>query len=218
VLSDAEIQQLLAVHRPIVGIGGTLPGASTIRIDDERLARMATDHLVRLGHTRIAHLTGNAALDQDFKLPGIRQAGYQKAMAAAGLEVRPEWQIAADFTVQGAYTAARRLLGTTAERPTAVFAASDEMAVGTILAARDFGLHVPRDLSVVGMDGHELGETFGLTTIDQDPRGQGTLAARTALQLLESKREADGLQVAPEADKEFPTEFVIRSSTAVPPA
>jgi DNA-binding LacI/PurR family transcriptional regulator len=68
------------------------------------------------------------------------------------------------------------------------------------------------------MDGHELGGTFGLTTIDQDPRGQGTLAAKTALQLLESKREADGLQVAPEVDKEFPTEFVIRSSTAVPPA
>ncbi len=218
VLNDAEIQQLLAVHRPIVGIGGTLPGASTIRIDDERLARMATNHLVRLGHTRIAHVTGNAALDQDFKLPGIRHAGYQKAMADAGLEVRPEWQAAADFTVQGAYTAARRLLGTTAERPTAVFAASDEMAVGTILAARDFGLQVPRDLSVVGMDGHELGETFGLTTVDQDPRGQGALAARTALQLLQSKSGPDGTRVAPDADQEFPTEFVIRTSTAVPPA
>jgi DNA-binding LacI/PurR family transcriptional regulator len=218
VLSDAEIQQLLAVHRPIVGIGGALPGASTIRIDDERLAGAATDHLVRLGHSRIAHVTGNAALDQDFKLPGLRQAGYQKAMAAAGLVARPEWHIAADFTVQGAYVAARQLLGTTAERPTAVFAASDEMAVGTILAARDFGLHIPRDLSVVGMDGHELGETFGLTTIDQDPRGQGALAARTALQLLESKGEPDGTRAAPDADQEFPTQFVIRTSTAVPPA
>jgi DNA-binding LacI/PurR family transcriptional regulator len=68
------------------------------------------------------------------------------------------------------------------------------------------------------MDGHELGETFGLTTIDQDPRGQGALAARTALQLLESKREPDGTRVAPDADQEFPTEFVIRTSTAVPPA
>ncbi len=218
VLSDAEIQQLLAVHRPIVGIGGTLTGASTIRIDDERLARMATDHLVGLGHTRIAHVTGNADLDQDFKLPGIRQAGYQKAMAAAGLDVRPEWQVAADFTVQGAYAAARQLLGSAVERPTAVFAASDEMAVGTILAARDFGLHVPRDLSVVGMDGHELGQTFGLTTIDQDARGQGALAARTALQLLEPKGEPEDGRVAPEADQEFPTEFVIRTSTAVPPA
>jgi DNA-binding LacI/PurR family transcriptional regulator len=219
VLSDAEIQQLLAVHRPIVGIGGTLPGASSIRIDDERLARMATDHLIRLGHTRIAHVTGDAALNQDFKLPGIRQGGYQKAMAKAGLEIRPECQVTADFTVQGAYSAARRLLGSGAERPTAVFAASDEMAVGTILAARDFGLHVPQDLSVVGMDGHELGETFGLTTVDQDPRGQGVLAAGTALQLLEVLPKVSGnASVPPAADQEFPTKFVIRTSTAVPPA
>jgi DNA-binding LacI/PurR family transcriptional regulator len=219
VLSDAEIHQLLAVHRPIVGIGGTLPGASTIRIDDQRLARMATEHLIRLGHTRIAHVTGDPALNQDFKLPAVRQAGYHQAMAAAGLGIRPEWLITADFTVEGAYRAARRLLGTASELPTAVFAASDEMAVGTILAARDFGLHVPRDLSVVGMDGHELGATFGLTTVDQDPRGQGALAARTALQLLgfPGSEPRDG-SLQPEADQEFPAEFVIRTSTAVPPA
>jgi ABC-type sugar transport system substrate-binding protein len=81
------------------------------------------------------------------------------------------------------------------------------MAIGTILAARDFGLQVPQDLSVVGMDGHELGETFGLTTVDQDPRRQGVLAATTALQLLEAgtKDSASGSMPA-EADQEFPTE------------
>ncbi|TLM70665.1 LacI family DNA-binding transcriptional regulator [Pseudarthrobacter sp. NamB4] len=220
VLSDDEIQQLLAIHRPLVGIGGTLPGASTIRIDDERLARQATEHLIRLGHTRIAHLTGDADLNQDFKLPGIRQQGFHAAMNAAGLEVRPEWHITADFTVQGAYTAARRLLATAAERPTAVFAASDEMAVGAILAARDFGLQVPQDLSVVGMDGHELGETFGLTTINQDPRGQGVLAARTALASLDPARmtsDGGGAAVPQGSHQEYPTEFVVRTSTAVPP-
>jgi DNA-binding LacI/PurR family transcriptional regulator len=219
VLGEDEIQQLLAVHRPIVGIGGALPGASTIRIDDERLARLATDHLIRLGHTRIAHLTGDADLNRDFKLPGIRRRGYEAAMRAAGLAVHPEWQVAADFTIQGAYAAARRMLGTASERPTAVFAASDEMAVGTILAAREFGLRVPHDLSVVGMDGHELGETFGLTTISQDPRGQGRLAARTALELLGGTPSGPDGGLAPQAaiDQEYPTEFVIRTSTAVPP-
>ena len=219
VLGEDEIQQLLAVHRPIVGIGGALPGASTIRIDDERLARLATDHLIRLGHTRIAHMTGDANLNRDFKLPGIRQRGYEAAMRASGLAVHPEWRVAADFTIQGAYAAARRMLGTASERPTAVFAASDEMAVGTILAAREFGLQVPYDLSVVGMDGHELGETFGLTTISQDPRGQGRLAARTALELLgETRHDSDGGPAPHVAmDQEYPTEFVIRTSTAVPP-
>lgn len=233
VLSEDEIQQLLDVHRPIVGIGGTLPGASSIRIDDERLAREATGHLISLGHTRIAHLTGDAALDRDFKLPGLRRHGFKAAMNDAGLPIHPGWQVPADFTIQGAYAAARRLLGGSGERPTAIFAASDEMAVGAMLAARDFGLQVPRDLSVVGMDGHELGETFGLTTISQDPRGQGRMAARTALKLLgEPNGESDAGTAARRPGKplpvdtsptdpattevEYPTEFVIRTSTAVP--
>jgi DNA-binding LacI/PurR family transcriptional regulator len=219
VLSEAEIKQLLAVHRPIVGIGGALAGASTIRIDDARLARMAANHLIQLGHKRIAHLTGDPELNRDFKLPGIRQGSFETAMKAAGLDVRPEWQVSADFTIQGAYATARRLLGT-AERPTAVFAASDEMAIGTILAARDFGLRVPQDLSVIGMDGHELGEVFGLTTIDQDARGQGVLAARMLLETLDAgaKQGARQTSAAPATvDREYPTQFVIRTSTAVPP-
>ena len=180
-LTEVEIQQLLATRRPVVGIGGPLPGASTIRIDDSGIAEAAARHLIQLGHTKIAHMTGDAAYNKDFRLPGTRQEGFEKSMRIAGLAVRPEWQVSADFTVQGAYASARRLLGGSAERPTAVFAASDEMAIGTILAARDFGLWVPHDLSVIGIDGHELGEVFGLTTIDQDARGQGALAVRRLL-------------------------------------
>ncbi len=221
VLSEAEIKKLLAIHRPIVGIGGALAGASTIRIDDARLARTATEHLLGLGHTRIAHITGEAELNQDFKLPGIRLAGFEAAMQAAGHAVRPEWVVSADFTIQGAYAVARNLLATAAERPTAVFAASDEMAIGAILAARDFGLRVPQDLSVIGMDGHELGEVFGLTTINQDARGQGAMAARMLLETLDAgaKRPAKGTSPSTAAtDREYPTEFLVRSSTAVPPA
>jgi DNA-binding LacI/PurR family transcriptional regulator len=210
-LSEPEIQQLLAIHRPIVGIGGLLPGAATIRIDDAGIAEAATNHLIRLGHSKIAHITGDTFFEQDFQLPGMRQSGYQKAMESAGLRIRPEWQVSADFTIQGAYASARRLLGTAPDRPTAVFAASDEMAIGTILAARDFGLRVPYDLSVIGIDGHELGGVFGLTTIDQDARGQGALAVRLLLAGLEGS--ADGGAT----DTEYPTNFVIRSSTAVPP-
>jgi DNA-binding LacI/PurR family transcriptional regulator len=210
-LTETEIQQLLAIHRPIVGIGGPLPGASTIRINDSGIAEAAARHLIQLGHTKIAHMTGEAAYNKDFRLPGTRQGGFKKAMRNAGLAVRPEWQVSADFTIQGGYASARRLLGDSAERPTAVFAASDEMAIGTLLAARDFGLRVPYDLSVIGIDGHELGEVFGLTTIDQDARGQGALAVRRLLAGLD-----DGVDTAAE-DTEYPTRFVIRSSTAVPP-
>ena len=211
-LTEDEIGQMLAIQRPLVGIGGPLPGASTIRIDDHGLAESAVNHLIRLGHSRIAHITGDSVYEQDFKIPRTRRAGYEKAMRAAGLPVRPSWVAKADFTVEGAYAVARDLLGGTSERPTAVFAASDEMAVGAILAARDFGLRVPEDLSVIGMDGHELGELFGLTTIDQDPRGQGAMAVRL---LLEGFDGGTGQAVA---NTEYPTRFVVRRSTAVPPA
>lgn len=210
-LTESEIRQMLAVHRPIVGIGGPLQGASTIRIDDHGLAEAAVNHLIRLGHSKIAHLTGDAVDEQDFKIAGTRLAGYEKAMRDAGHEVRPEWIVPADFTIQGGYAAARQLLGSATERPTAVFAASDEMAMGVILAARDFGLRVPADLSVIGLDGHELGELFGLTTVDQDPRGQGAMAVRLLLEGL------DGGADRPVVDTEYPTNFIIRSSTAVPP-
>jgi DNA-binding LacI/PurR family transcriptional regulator len=211
-LTEGEIGQMLAINRPLVGIGGPLPGASTIRIDDHALAESAVNHLIRLGHTRIAHLTGDSVYEQDFKIPRTRLDGYEKAMTAAGLPLRSSWVVRADFTIEGAYTVARDLLGGASERPTAVFAASDEMAIGTILAARDFGLRVPEDLSVVGFDGHELGELFGLTTIDQDPRGQGALAVRLLLEEFDAGAESAV------ANTEYPTRFVIRRSTAVPPS
>jgi DNA-binding LacI/PurR family transcriptional regulator len=211
-LTEEEIGQMLAINRPLVGIGGPLPGASTIRIDDHGLAESAVNHLIRLGHSRIAHLTGDSVYEQDFKIPRTRRAGYEKAMTAAGLSLRSSWVARADFTIEGAYAVARDLLGGTSERPTAVFAASDEMAIGTILAARDFGLRVPEDLSVIGLDGHELGELFGLTTIDQDPRGQGALAVRLLLEEFDAGVESAVVNT------EYPTRFVIRRSTAVPPS
>lgn len=209
-LSESELRQMLAVHRPIVSIGGPLSGASTIAIDDYGLSEAATNHLIQLGHSNIAHLTGDSVYELDFKIPRTRLTGFKSAMKAAGLRIRPEWIVRADFTIQGGYTTARQLLGTPSERPTAVFAASDEMAIGAILAARDFGLRIPEDLSVVGIDGHDLSELFGLTTVDQDPRGQGGLAVRLLLEGLDR-----GAERAVEAT--YPTKFVIRSSTAVPP-
>ncbi|MNI80853.1 Catabolite control protein A [compost metagenome] len=133
-------------------------------------------------------------------------------MNDAGCPVRPEWIVSADFTIEGAYASARQLLASAPERPTAVFAASDEMAIGTILAARDFGLRIPDDLSVMGIDGHDLGNVLGLTTIDQDAKGQGALAVRTLLGAINN-----GLVLEP-ADTQHPTKLVVRTSTAVPRA
>lgn len=214
-LTGAEISQLLEINRPVLGIGGPLPGADSLRVNDFELARRATELLIGLGHTRIAHIGGDHEYDSDFKLPGTRRSGYQMAMREAQLPTSDAWQPRSDFTVQGAYATARSLLGTGLARPTAVFAASDEMAIGTILAARDFGLRVPEELSVIGIDGHELGHVFGLTTFDQNPRGQGALAARRILARLEQSAQDTAAPYEP-VSEEFPTKLVVRSSTAVP--
>ncbi|MET1034540.1 MAG: LacI family DNA-binding transcriptional regulator [Arthrobacter sp.] len=210
-LRPTELEQLRAVGKPVVAIGGLIPGIDTIRVDDFNIAALAAEHLISLGHRDVAFLGGTEEFEVDFKLGSAREDGYEFAMDQAELPVRREWLITADFTVQGAYQKVRNVLANPRHRPTAFVCASDEMAFGAILAARDLGLSVPRDLSVVGIDGHELGEMFGLTTIDQRAARQGAAAVSKVLAILgEHELEHD-----PTAGF-FPTEFVARSSTAPP--
>lgn len=216
-LTEAEVLQLHAIHRPLLGIGGPLPGADSVGIDEFSLAETATHHLLGLAHTRIAYVGGKDEHNADFKLALRRRSGFVSAMQDAKLACPSDWLRIADFTVQGGYTATRELLACGRGRPTAIFAASDEMAFGAILAAKDFGLRVPEDLSVIGIDGHELGQLFGLTSYDQNPRGQGTLAAQRLMARLagtKSRREKEYVPVV----EQFPAKLVVRSSTAVPPA
>lgn len=207
-LTDEELAQLHAVGKPIVAIGGPLPQTPTIRVDEANISALATEHLIALGHSRIAHIGGGEERERDFRLGSTRRDGYEQAMARAGLESRHI--NSPDFSVASGVAAAKTLLAAP-DRPTGIFCASDEIAVGTILAARSLGLRVPEELSVIGIDGHELGEVFGLTTISQDPKGQGAAAVAAVLSLLaQESMAADWIQGF------YPTEFVVRSSTSVP--
>jgi DNA-binding LacI/PurR family transcriptional regulator len=107
-----------------------------------------------------------------------------------------------------------RLLLATDPLPTAVFAASDEMAVGAVHAAREAGLRVPEDISVIGIDDHEMAEFFDLSTVAQPVYEQGRLAAGLLLDVLAA--DADH-PVTPSAVT-VPTRLVVRRTTAAPPA
>jgi len=209
-LQDAEIDKLHASGKPVVGIGGPLAGASTLSIDDTAVSMLATEHLVALGHSQIAYIGGSAHLDLDFHLPRRRLDGYTAALEQHGIASDPLMVRTADFTIEGGYNATLQLLGDPRVRPTAIFAASDEMAIGAILAARDLGRRVPEDLSVIGIDGHELGEFFGLTTISQFPETQGRLAVESLLVAL------NDAQAHPHHSA-LPFELKVRRSTAVAP-
>ena len=209
-LTPNEVSRLLAMNTPIVGIGGPLPGVRTLSIDDVAVARRATDYLLGLGHRSIAHIAGDQASERDFHLPTNRRVGFDAALSAAGIHPDPTLIVTADFTIEGGHNAALHLL-TRSARPTAIFAASDEMAIGTILAARELGLRVPEDVSVMGIDDHELAAFFGLTTIAQYPAEQG----RRAVEILMEELHPGGGGVG---DLNIPlrVELIVRSSTAPP--
>ncbi len=166
----------------------------------------AAGHLVQLGHRRIAHLGGPAHL----LCSRARLDGHRAALEAAGLALDPQLVREGDFRQESGLHQAQALLDL-AEPPTAVFAASDQMALGVYEAVRRRGLRVPEDLSVVGFDDLDLATWASppLTTVRQPLAEMGAAAARTLLDL------ADGREV-PHPRVELATELVVRSSTAPP--
>jgi DNA-binding LacI/PurR family transcriptional regulator len=208
-LEDDEIDRLVALDLPVIAIGGPEPRLSSLTVDDVEVARLATRHLLALGHREIAHIGASPEFDLDFHIPTQRRQGFEQALEEAGLDVRRALFEPADFTIEGGFRAAKQLLGRPGEQPTAIFAASDEMAIGALLAARELGYRVPADLSVIGVDGHELGSFFRLTTVDQFPMRQGARAAAAILAALEEGH--------PPQPEQFPFELVVRGTTARPP-
>ncbi|WP_431711756.1 LacI family DNA-binding transcriptional regulator [Glutamicibacter uratoxydans] len=194
-LTSEELAALHALAKPLVGVGGPLPGVPTLYVDDEQVAQLATEHLLELGHTRIAHIGGSRETDADFSMPTHRRIGYERAMRQAGVEPDSFLYRSADFSIGQAREVARQLLGHPGNRPTAIFAASDEMAIGAILAAGELGLAVPQDVSVVGIDNHPLAEVFSLTTVEQRPREQGEQAVAMLMRTLAGHKDATGHQI-----------------------
>lgn len=217
-LRPAELGALEGLGRPLVFVGPGTPGHVTVCIDDAAAAHAVTAHLVGLGHRRVAHLTGSVRDDEPASPAVRRTAGWRAALAEAGLEPDPGLLQHADaeagllasghFGLEGGRRSLHLLLDRRTD-VTAVFAASDEIAMGALAAAQERGLRVPEDLSVAGVDGHELGGLLGLTTVAQDAFTQGADAAGLVLRL------AAGETVPGESV--HPTRLVVRSSTGPPP-
>jgi LacI family transcriptional regulator len=171
-------------------------------------AKQATQHLLGLGHRRVAAITG----EPGWMATEERLNGYHAALAAAGIAPDPELEIEADWLITGGSAAASRLLDLP-DPPTAIFAFNDNLAIGAMRAAQARGLRVPDDLSVVGFDDTEEAAivTPPLTTIRQPLAEMGRMAVSLLMRLLEQQR-VETLRV------ELATRLVVRASTAPPPA
>lgn len=132
-------------------------------------------------------------------------------MAAAGLPVRPDLVLHGGFDTAASRRAVDAMLHAGRRHPTAIFAGSDEMALGALLSLWAQGLRVPQDVSVIGIDGHPLSRVFSLSTFEQDPGEQGATAVRMLL------AELAGDPARPRSVR-HPVRFVDRGSTAPPPS
>ncbi len=208
-MSETEIEIVRRLELPVVAVGSRYADAPLIGIDDVGCAATATEHLVGLGHRQIAYL-GSLRDDSAHRLtPVARRQGFEDTMQRHGLTVRPDWIVPSDWSADDARVLARRLLESD-DRPSAIQAASDEMAYGVMAAARDLGLRIPDDLSVIGIDDHDLADVFALTTVRQDVEAQGVGAAEALLAQL-------GLaDPALATDRIFPVELIQRATTAAP--
>lgn len=190
---------------PVVVALETIQDASfpSVQIDNTAAARDAVQHLLDLGHTRIAHICG--------PLPEVlsvkRREGYRAAMSSAGLAVPCGYEQRGDFLLHSGRRACRALSGLP-QPPTAIFAANDEMAFGAIHELRSMGRDVPRDVSIVGFDDVHLSEAFypPLTTVSQPRLDIGRRAMAILLEIL-----AGGS--GPEASVVLPTTLRVRGTT-----
>ncbi|NLM39484.1 MAG: LacI family transcriptional regulator [Firmicutes bacterium] len=184
-LDDPRIEFLKNSRIPFVFLGSTnAPDVSWVDGDNIGGAYSAVQELYRLGHRRIAIITGEEGLVSTAN----RCRGYEHAMADLGLAVDPDLVWHGDFTREGAYRVVReRLMADGGMNATAIFASNDLMAIGAIQALHEAGLRVPEDVSVIGFDGVEVGKylTPPLTTVQQPIHELGRQVAYTLLGLLE---------------------------------
>ncbi|WP_326620776.1 LacI family transcriptional regulator [Streptomyces decoyicus] len=213
-LPDTDGLAEVAERLPTVIAGNhepRLPRVDLVANDDERGARLATEHLIGLGHRRIAHIAGQGLVGE------LRRRGFESAVRAHGLAASAVVENG-DGTEEGGYRAAVRLLNPSrgsgrpvGERPTAVFAFNDISGVGALSAAQELGLEVPADLSLVGYDNTYLVRIrhLWLNSVNNASHEVGRRAARCLLDRMERPDAPAGQQlVAPELE--------IRGSTAPP--
>jgi len=202
---DRERLELMGVT--IVSAGGQAEAYPYVCIDDETAGRQAVDHLLYLGHRRIGMIE---AVDPDQpgwpEAPG-RSRAYTLAHEEARVPVDPDLVVTVDWGGSSGADAMSRLLSLR-RPPTAVYAHSDEVALGAIRTVRRAGLRVPEDVSVIGIDDHPVADLTDLTTVHQPVRRQGELAGRMLLGLLQDQEVDRAVTV--------PTHLVPRRSTAPP--
>lgn len=203
--SPEPFARLRQMRMPFVLVDRFFPKSDfpSVRVDDRAVGRLATQCLITVGHRAIAHIEGTS-----LSPASLRRRGYLDALRAAGIQPNKEWIVPGSFDLESGREAMRRLLQLK-DRPTAVFAANDPMALGAVYACRDAGLRVPDDISIVGagnIEGPHHPNPF-LTTIDWPREELGRIAATMLLDAIKNPN------APPTPPKIFEPQLLIRQSS-----
>ena len=206
---DVEVERIRAARLPCMLVDGVHAALPSIAVDDVEGGEMATRHLVELGHRRIA-LIGDTPPEFRFDWSRDRTRGYERALerAASSCVASTCARARACCTSRAAR---RRELLWLPERPTAIFAASDTQAFGTLEAARALGMRVPEELSVIGFDDIEVASYVGLTTVRQPLYESGRRGAELLLRALYGRPVDARTEL-------LPLELVVRGTTGPAPS
>lgn len=181
--TPADVQDLIEAEIPTVIVDRDIKAelVDVVLTDNEHGGYVATQHLIELGHTRIACITGPQQLPPSIR----RMEGYKRALQEANLPIEPTYILEGHFQFQDGFEGAEQLL-TSSKPPSAIFASNDMMAMGVLNAAYRRGLRVPEDLAIVGFDDIQMARAIfpTLTTISQPTSRVGETAADLLLQRI----------------------------------
>lgn len=187
---------------PIVSIDPLTvnPNYPSVHATNYQGALDAMQYLLGLGHKRIGFISGRAELESSIR----RLKGYRNALEQAGLPVDEALIVAGDYTTETAERCTRELLALQ-DPPTAIFASNDQSALGVFQVARELGLHIPDDLSVMGFDNISEAAYFDLTTVDQFIGEMGYIATKILIDLINGATLTEMI-------RQVPTKLVLRNS------
>jgi DNA-binding LacI/PurR family transcriptional regulator len=195
---------------PVVLIDAYSPMFTSLVVNNVEGAYQAVRCLIEKGHQRIGFINGEIEGNFKFNQANDRLIGLHRAFGEANLLFEPELMLTSEWSRLGGKQAALQLLSLQ-KRPTAIFAASDMQAVGVLEAAKDLGIPVPEQLSVIGFDGIEVSELLDFSTVQQPMREMGEIAAAALVELIDNSAQT------PELIR-FDTRLVERHTTGPAPS
>jgi LacI family transcriptional regulator len=208
-MEESLLQDLRFRKVPLVfiDVGPALPGICNIRVDYQRGIRQAVQHLAALRHERIAFIAGPLTIQSAI----TRKKAFEASVLEIGMTVEPDLIIEGDHTMEGGMRALRQLIEKS-QPPTAVMCSNDMTAIGVMRQAYEFGIAIPKDLSVVGFDDIRLAQFVipPLTTVQMSQAETGRIAFKALLAELEGNNiSSNGTEYA------LSTDLVLRQSTAL---